>query len=223
MSSISTYQVGILGTFEYRVFFIENSRNISPFHDIALQNNNFYNFICEIPRGTTHKLEISKDELFNPIKQDIKNGKLRYIHYTPYPFHYGAFPQTWEDPNFIFIETQLKGDDDPIDVVDISPQNRKTGDIAEVKILGCLAMIDDGETDWKILVIDKSSPINMLKDVPVNTLVMIREWFRNYKVPDGKPQNSFALNEEFQDETYTKQVVDHSHMLWANQFKLNKN
>lgn len=25
------------------------------------------------------------------------------------------------------------------------------------------------------------------------------DWFRRYKVPDGKPENQFAFNEEFKD------------------------
>lgn len=54
----------------------------------------------QIPRGTRAKLEISRPLPLNPIKQDIKNGKLRYIH-DPYPFNYGAFPQTWEDPTHV--------------------------------------------------------------------------------------------------------------------------
>ena len=29
----------------------------------------------------------------------------------------------------------------------------------EVKVLGTLAMIDDGETDWKLIVIDVSDPL----------------------------------------------------------------
>lgn len=67
--------------------------------------------IVEIPKGSHAKLEISKEDVLNPIKQDIKvwpwsfrmahpslqNGKLRYIH-DAYPFNYGAFPQTWENP-----------------------------------------------------------------------------------------------------------------------------
>ena len=35
----------------------------------------------------------------------------------------------------------------------------KRGDVLEVKVLGTLAMIDDGETDWKLIVIDVSDPL----------------------------------------------------------------
>lgn len=35
--------------------------------------------VVEIPRGTNAKLEMSTSEEGNPIKQDVKNGKLRYV------------------------------------------------------------------------------------------------------------------------------------------------
>lgn len=41
--------------------------------------------------------QISKDELLNPIKQDIKKGKLRFVRncfpHKGYLWNYGAFPQ----------------------------------------------------------------------------------------------------------------------------------
>lgn len=42
------------------------------------------------------------------------------------------------------------GDNDPIDIVDIGTKMWTTGSIVAVKILGVLAMIDSGETDWKV-------------------------------------------------------------------------
>lgn len=44
-----------------------------------------------------HFLQISKEETLNPIKQDIKKGKLRYVRncfpHKGYLWNYGAFPQ----------------------------------------------------------------------------------------------------------------------------------
>ncbi|KAF4123994.1 inorganic pyrophosphatase [Geosmithia morbida] len=44
-----------------------------------------------------HKQQISKEELLNPIKQDIKKGKLRFVRncfpHKGYLWNYGAFPQ----------------------------------------------------------------------------------------------------------------------------------
>ena len=42
------------------------------------------------------------------------------------------------------------GDNDPIDALEIGCRQIRTGQIVAVKILGILAMIDDGETDWKV-------------------------------------------------------------------------
>jgi inorganic pyrophosphatase len=46
------------------------------------------------------------------------------------------------------------GDNDPIDVVEIGSRVHTTGEVIQVKILGAFAMIDEGETDWKIVCID---------------------------------------------------------------------
>jgi inorganic pyrophosphatase len=48
--------------------------------------------------------------------------------------------------------TQLKvnGDNDPVDVVEIGTQALAVGSVTKVKPLGVLAMIDDGELDWKV-------------------------------------------------------------------------
>ena len=42
------------------------------------------------------------------------------------------------------------GDDDPIDVVEIGSKAIAMGSVVEVKPLGVIAMIDDGELDWKV-------------------------------------------------------------------------
>ena len=61
-------------------------------------------------------------------------------------FNYGAFPQTWEDPAHVTPDTGHGGDNDPIDAVEIGTKMFRTGSVVKVKVLGCLAMIDDGAT-----------------------------------------------------------------------------
>ena len=55
--------------------------------------------VVEIPRGTNAKMEIATALPLNPIKQDVKNGKLRFVDdvfpYTGYIWNYGAFPQVF--------------------------------------------------------------------------------------------------------------------------------
>lgn len=81
------------------------------------------------------------------------------------------------------------GDDDPIDVVEIGSTALVSGSVTPVKALGVLAMIDDGELDWKVVAIAASDPmaseLNDVADIEAKmpgTLSGIREWFRWYKV-----------------------------------------
>lgn len=68
-------------------------------------------------------LQINLAEGLNPIKQDIKKGLPRFVPncfpHKGYIWNYGALPQTWEDPNVIDENTKAKGDNDPIDVIEI--------------------------------------------------------------------------------------------------------
>jgi inorganic pyrophosphatase len=87
-----------------------------------------------------------------------------------YIWNYGAFPQTWEDPTVKHAETNANGDND---------------------------LLDEGETDWKVIVVDVNDPLaprlNDIEDVERHLPGLIRatnEWFRIYKIPDGKPEVS---------------------------------
>ena len=49
-------------------------------------------------------------------------------------FNYGCFPQTWEDPAHITEECNARGDNDPIDAMEIGTQILPTGSIVKVKV-----------------------------------------------------------------------------------------
>lgn len=52
---------------------------ISPWHDIPLHSDDgLLNFVVEIPKETSAKMEVATEEPNTPIKQDTKKGKLRY-------------------------------------------------------------------------------------------------------------------------------------------------
>jgi len=222
-SAYSTKVAGQPDTLEYRVFIQKDGKTVSPFHDIPLwvdEKASIANMVFEIPKGTQPKLEISKEEFMNPIKQDVKNGKLRIVAYK-YPFNYGAFPQTWESPSFVHPDTKAKGDNDPVDAVEISSSVVPTGEVRAVKILGCYAMIDEGETDWKVLCIDVNDPVaSQLNDVDDIEKVLpgklkeVFEFLRDYKIPDGKPANTFAFDGAVKDKKYTLQVVEETYKEW---------
>lgn len=120
-------------------------------------------------------------------------------------------------------------------------------EIRPVKVLGILCMIDEGEADWKVVTIDaedKWAPfLNDIDDVEKHlpgTLSAIREWFRTYKIPDGKPpvsasrhqclyifcgtcsnmfspplcQNVFGLDEKFMDKHYALEIIKECNHAW---------
>lgn len=40
------------------------------------------------------------------------------------------------------------------------------------------------------------------------------EWFRIYKIPDGKPPNMFAFNAEARNRDYALEVIEETHEQW---------
>jgi len=228
MSAYTTRVIGAPNTLEHRVYIEKNGSPVSLFHDVPLYANeakNVYNMIVEIPRWSNAKLEISKDEEFNPIKQDVKKGKLRFVRncfpHHGYIWNYGALPQTWEDPTHIDHDTKARGDNDPLDVCEIGEAVGFTGQIKQVKALGLVALLDEGETDWKIIVIDVKDPLadqlNDIADVEKHLPGLIdatREWFRDYKKPDGKPANEFAFDGAAKDKAYATKIIHDTHAAW---------
>ena len=75
--------VGSKYSLDYRVYLEnESGKVVSPFHDIPLHANEeqtVFNMVVEIPRWSNAKLEIATGEYFNPIKQDVKKGQLRFV------------------------------------------------------------------------------------------------------------------------------------------------
>eukprot|EP00479_Gromia_sphaerica_P006005 TRINITY_DN17147_c0_g1_i1.p1 TRINITY_DN17147_c0_g1~~TRINITY_DN17147_c0_g1_i1.p1 ORF type:complete len:118 (-),score=29.64 TRINITY_DN17147_c0_g1_i1:118-471(-) len=113
-------------------------------------------------------------------------------------FNYGAFPQTWEDPNHVPDETKYPGDNDPIDVLELGSRQLSVGEVAPVKILGVLALIDSKETDWKIIAININDPLaHELHDVHdvesklPGAIDAIREYLRIYKCWSGADRMSW--------------------------------
>ncbi|KAG7486036.1 inorganic pyrophosphatase 2, mitochondrial [Solea senegalensis] len=200
---------------DYRIYFkTSEGKYISPFHDIPLiaeteqendvpakkpkndDNEVLYNMVVEVPRWSNAKLEIATKELLNPIKQDVKKGKLRYVAnvfpYKGYIWNYGALPQVCYP-----------------------------GQVIQVKVLGILAMIDEGEMDWKVIAINANDPdakkLNNIGDVRKSRpghLEATVDWFRKYKVPDGKPENQFGFNGQFKDKDFAAEIIKSTHEHW---------
>eukprot|EP00612_Vaucheria_litorea_P003136 CAMPEP_0171463418 /NCGR_PEP_ID=MMETSP0945-20130129/7099_1 /TAXON_ID=109269 /ORGANISM="Vaucheria litorea, Strain CCMP2940" /LENGTH=326 /DNA_ID=CAMNT_0011990211 /DNA_START=70 /DNA_END=1050 /DNA_ORIENTATION=- len=231
-SNINLVEAGEEGSLAYRIHHVmeeHDSKVISAWHDIPLfvlddktkKRTERLNFVCEIPRCSRKKFEIATKEAGNPIKQDEKKGVLREFKKGDIFFNYGCFPRTWEDPDHIHPDTGYTGDNDPLDVCEIGMRIVPTGDVRQVKVLGVLAMIDDGETDWKVIVIDAEDrwapELNDVDDVErllPGVVSSIREWFRTYKIPDGKPPNVFGLEERCMPKAYAMKIIEECYSAW---------
>jgi len=214
---------------ERRLYFTLHDHGfISALHDIPLyvdREKGILNMVVEIPRWTNAKFELRTRLPLAPIMQDEKKGKLRFVQnvypYKGYIWNYGCFPQTWEDPEQVHMETGALGDGDPLDVCEIGQHIAQIGSIKQVKVLGVLGMIDEGEMDWKVLVMDVRDPnadnLNDVDDLYRTIPGLVHatfSWFRTYKVPDGKEENKFAFRERVQSRQYALEIVEECHRSW---------
>jgi inorganic pyrophosphatase len=212
---------GNIGQADHRVFLTVGGTVRSFWHDLPLfgTNKDIVTYISEIPIHSTAKYEISLKEPANPIKQDTnKDGSLRYFKAGPIPFNYGASPQTWENPNTTDKRTGLLGDGDPIDIVELSNGVLETGAVYKVKVLGILGLIDQGETDWKVLAIREGQT---LSEQDYNKKVeQVIHWFRTYKIPEGKAENKFAFDGKVLSKSDAIDVILETHHEWKSQYSL---
>lgn len=149
-------------------------------HDISFGENapEELNVIVEISKGSHNKYEIDKET--GLIALDRANYSA-----APYPFDYGFVPQTlWEDG-------------DPLDVVILSTWPINPGVLVRARPVGVVNMIDDGESDAKIIAVpvhDKRwEHASDLKDLNQHTIKEIQHFFETYKVLKGK-NNKVEIN-----------------------------
>ncbi len=199
--SSNTIPRGQLGTVSFE---LKQKHDDSFWHDIPMlpsgqTSENVINFIVEIPMYMTAKMEVQKTKKGNVITQDTnKDGSPRYYTYgTPF-FNYGLIPQTWEDPSLLSAQG-YGGDNDPLDVMEIGSGPLEMGSINPCRVLGSLELIDEGETDHKIICITLSDPdasrihtMDDLDKVKPGTTARLVDWLKRYKTSDGKPENSLA-------------------------------
>lgn len=229
--------------FDFKVFLFqdENCKEKSSFlHDIPYKNpDKTFNFVYEVPYGETAKMEMSKEK-YNPIHQDTKKNKLtnqkylRYYKLTPL-FNYGFIPQTWEDPTIKF-RNQYEGDNDPVDVIELSISNKiseisdrnninlsinnsrnSIGDVSRIHVIGSFCLIDQDEVDWKILginadICDREKALKWI-DHEENKIRLnnIMKWFKIYKTFEGKKENIILDNDKIFSPEETLEIIEENH------------
>ncbi|MFW5884816.1 MAG: inorganic diphosphatase [Patescibacteria group bacterium] len=170
-------------------------------HDLELGKEapEKFNIIIEVPRGSKNKYEIDKKTGLIKLDRAMKTSQ-------DYPFDYGFAPKTlWED-------------DDPLDVVVFSTYPLFPNILVEVRPVGVMRMIDDGEGDDKILAVPVKDPrweeVLDLQDLNKHNLKEIKHFFETYKqIEDKKVEIS-----GFEGAKEAKEAVEKSIKLYRESF-----
>ena len=152
--------------------------------------------IIEISKGTMNKYEVQKDS------GKIKLDRILFSSVV-YPENYG------------YIEKTLCDDGDPIDVLVITTQPLIPGCLVDIRIIGGLDMIDDGEKDTKLICVAEKDPrlnhIKKLEDLGEHKLKEIAEFFRTYK--NLQPNKIVEIKKWFDVKT-SKKIYEESIKLY---------
>ncbi len=160
----------------------EANNPINLLHDIsAFTSDSLVNVVIEIPAGTNQKWEVSKTS--GQIEwEQVTPDSSRVIDYLPYPANYGFVPQT-------LLTEASGGDGDPVDVFVLGSSIDREK-IVKVRIFGIIHMLDDNESDSKLLAVNIDGPgfdVNsndMLNNNYPGVTDIIKLWLIHYKGPN---------------------------------------
>lgn len=160
----------------------------------ALASEKTYNAIVEIPAEGKVKYE------YDPETGCIAVDRFIQTAFT-YPCNYGFIPQT------------LAGDNDPIDVLIITPEPLMPGSVIEIRPIGVLMMEDEKGSDEKILCLatEKSDPshahIQEYSDLNPIFLAKLKHFFERYKDLD---QEKWVKVENFENKDKAIALIEAS-------------
>lgn len=170
-------------------------------HEISIGEKapEIINVIIEIPRGSKNKYEIDKETGLIALDRAMHTSQ-------DYPFDYGFVPQThWED-------------NDPLDVVVLTTYPLSPGILVKVRPIAIANMIDDGESDAKIIAVPAKDPrfdeANDLEDINKHTIKEIKHFFETYK----KIQEKEVVIESFGGAKEAKEAIVKAQALYEEKY-----
>ena len=168
-------------------------------HEIEPGNKDEMNVIIEINKGSKNKYEIDKETGLIALDRAMHTAQ-------DYPFDYGFVPQSyWEDG-------------DALDVLVLSRYPLQPGILVHVRPVAVMGMIDDGESDNKIIGVPVDDPrwdeVKDLEDINKHTLKEIEHFFATYK----KVQNKEVEVTGFKGKEDAQKDFEHSLSLYKEKF-----
>ncbi len=214
LKNLRTYTTVIKNkdTDEEKIYLHSDKQPLSYWHDVPLTaDKNIFNFIIEIPNQSRIIREMNKIEQFNPLLRKINkvNTTLGNVvntrDYSKDPeMNYGFLPRTFSSKDKIYFNN-LRGDNDPLDVIDISgPFDAEPGDIRSGNVLGSFCLIDQGEMDWKIIISNTNKSISVKDQEKINSVM---EWFKMFKTFYGKKPNVILDNNKLFNKEETLKII----------------
>jgi len=164
-------------------------------HDVDPGSADVLNVIVEIPKFSKNKYEIDKETGIIALDRVMHTAQ-------DYPFDYGFVPQTlWDDG-------------DALDVVLLTTYPLMPGILVPARPVAIMNMIDDGESDAKIIAVPKKDPrfddVKDLADINKHTLKEIEHFFATYK----KVQNKVVEVGGFEDAAAAKAAFEKARGLY---------
>ncbi|KAJ7292916.1 inorganic pyrophosphatase [Mycena rebaudengoi] len=220
---------GTPNTPDHRVYITHpDGRVLSAVHDVPLYGPSNTNAIAnhdtsvklhmvvESPRWTNAQMHLELTEAHTPIAPVVRNARPTYVRsffpHHGYLWNYGALPQTY-----------LSGA--PLRVCELGTRVASTGDVRCVRVLGLLAPREEGVLRYAVLAVDTADALaprlHTLADVERECPGMIsatREWFKLYKITEGKDPNTFEFGGEAQGAEVALRVVRECHAAWQRIF-----
>mmetsp|Transcript_6510 Transcript_6510/g.14992 ORF Transcript_6510/g.14992 Transcript_6510/m.14992 type:complete len:508 (-) Transcript_6510:77-1600(-) len=177
-------------------------------------------YVNEMPMGTLRKYEVQPDAPNNAIEEDVKGSKKLAAFGKPVPFNYGCFPQTYRDPEKADELYAAPGDDDPLDVIDLSDVPTEVGTIVRCRVIGAVCLIDEGQADWKVMVVnvDSKSPlanaysVEDVERISPGRIQACWTWMDELKSGGGK--GNAKLHREIHDPNRALKLISEDHESW---------
>ena len=138
------------------------------------------------------------------------------------PFNYGCFPQTYRDPDEHDELHDAPGDNDPLDVIDLCQTPASVGDVVVCRPLGAVCLIDEGQADWKILVVNTQidSPLAAARSTAEVELLWpgrIKEillWMDDFKQHSSRGRRRTKLHSEVHSSEVAISLITKDHLAW---------